>query len=124
VSQKKTYSYGVNNKIQVINHVQRNKCFAWFNIQGLYHIEFCILHTHTHTHTHIYIVHTYIYTQIFIYVHIHVYVSCVCVCVCVCVVALLIAVLRYKPEGGGFEFAVQFILFHLITLKIIYKQYE
>jgi len=40
--------------------------------------------------------------------HLYVYVfvcMCVCVyvCVCVCVVAQLVAVLRYKPEVGGFD---------------------
>ena len=40
MSHKKTYSYGVNNKIQVINHVLRNKCFAWFNIREIYRIAF------------------------------------------------------------------------------------
>jgi hypothetical protein len=40
VSCRKTYSYVVNNKIQVINHVLWKKCFAWFNIQGLYRIAF------------------------------------------------------------------------------------
>ena len=34
VSYKKAYSYGANDKIQVINHVLWNRYVAWFNIQS------------------------------------------------------------------------------------------